>query len=248
MSEGNSFGVLSEIEATPMFQSSSGQERTSTRRRELLMGGFAGAVSCAFPLVSHAATALVLPTAAADRRFSVKYKGIRIGTHAVSYSSATGETRVKTQINLEVKVAFITAYAFTHRSEETRRAGRLMSLNSETVEHGEPLLVEGAAVPQGFRVVSKGGPFIASAATLTSNSLWTPAMLDRATVVDAQRGGIIGVSARKFADEQIVIAGGQVRATRYTFITPSFAGSIWYDKANLWVRGEFERDGSKVQY
>src|ERR1700720_3954316 len=167
MSEGNSFGVLSEIEATPMFQSSSGQERTSTRRRELLMGGFAGAVSCAFPLVSHAATALVLPTAAADRRFSVKYKGIRIGTHAVSYSSATGETRVKTQINLEVKVAFITAYAFSHRSEETWRAGRLVSLNSETVEHGEPLHVEGMAMPQGFRVVSKGGPFIASAATLT---------------------------------------------------------------------------------
>src|SRR6202045_2511144 len=80
------------------------------------------------------------------------------------------------------------------------------------------------------------------------NSLWTPAMLEQATVVDAQRGGVIGVSARKCADEQIVIAGGQVRATRYTFITPHFAGSIWYDKANLWVRGEFERDGSKVQY
>ena len=175
-----------------MFQSSSGQERTSTRRRELLMGGFAGAVGCAFPLVSHAATALVLPTAAADRRFSVKYKGIRIGTHAVSYSSATGETRVKTQINLEVKVAFITAYAFSHRSEETWRAGRLVSLNSETVEHGEPLHVEGTATPQGFRVASKGGPFIASAATLTSNSLWTPAMLEQTTVVDAQRGGVIG--------------------------------------------------------
>ena len=73
-------------------------------------------------------------------------------------------------------------------------------------------------------------------------------MLAQSTVVDAQRGGIIGVSARKFADEQIVIAGGQVRATRYTLTTPYFAGIIWYDKSNLWVRGEFERDGSKVQY
>jgi hypothetical protein len=172
----------------------------------------------------------------------------RIGTHTVSYSSATGETQVGTEIDLSVKVAFLSVFAFSHRSEETWRAGRLMSLNSETVEHGETLHVEGAAMPQGFRVVSKGGSFIASAETLTSNSLWTPAMLDQATVVDAQRGGIIGVSARKFTDEQIVIAGGQVRATRYTFITPSFAGSIWYDKANLWVRGEFERDGSKVQY
>ena len=96
--------------------------------------------------------------------------------------------------------------------------------------------------------MSKSGPFIASAATLTSNSLWTPAMLEQATVVDAQRGGIIGVSARRVSDEQIVIAGGTVQATRYTFVTPYYAGAVWYDKANLWVGAEFERDGSKVQY
>jgi len=231
-----------------VFQFYSGKPGSSIPRRALLMGGFAGAVSCAFPHVAHAATAIVLPSAAGNRRFSVLYKGDRIGAHIVSYSSATGETRVNTEIHLLVKIAFFTVFAFGHRSDETWRAGRLMSLNSETVEHGETLHVEGAAMPQGFRVVSKGGPFIAPAETLTSNNLWTPAVLEQATVVDAQRGGIIGVSARKLADEQIVIAGGQVRATRYTFITPYYAGSIWYDKANLWVRAEFERDGSKVQY
>ena len=231
-----------------MFRFCPGQERTPIRRRTLVMGGLAGAVSCVFPPLAHAAIALVLPAVTANRRFSVLYKGIRIGTHTVSYSSATGETRVSTDIHLEVKLTFVTAYAFSHRSEEIWRAGRLMSLNGETVEHGETLQVEGAATPQGFRVVSKGGPFVAPAATLTSNSLWTPAMLEQATVIDAQRGGIIGVSARKLADEQIVIAGSQVQATRYTFITPYYAGSVLYDRANLWVGAEFERDGSKVQY
>jgi len=231
-----------------MFRLCPDQERTSIRRRALLMGGLAGAVSCAFPPVSHASIAFVLPTATANRRFSVLYKGIRIGTHTISYSSATGETRVNTDIHLEVKLAFVTAYAFSHRSEETWRAGRLTLLTGETAEHGETLHVEGAATPQGFRVVSKSGPFIASAATLTSNSLWTPAMLEQATGVDAQRGGIIGVSARRVSDEQIVIAGGTVQATRYTFVTPYYAGAVWYDKANLWVGAEFERDGSKVQY
>ena len=231
-----------------MFPLCPGQEGTSIPRRALLIGGFAGAVSCASSRVARAATAIVLPTPAGDRRFAVRYKGIKIGAHTVSYSSATGETRVATDIDLSVKVAFLSVFAFSHRSQETWRAGRLMSLNSETVEHGETLHVEGAATPQGFRVVSKAGPVIASAATLTSNSLWTPAMLEQATVVDAQRGGIIGVSARKVGDEQIVIAGGPVHATRYTLITPYFAGSTWYDKSNLWVRGEFERDGSTVQY
>ena len=123
-----------------------------------------------------------------------------------------------------------------------------MSLTGDTVEHGEPLHVEGAATPNGFRIVGKAGPLIASAATLTSNSLWTPAMLEQTTVVDAQRGGVIGVSARKLAEEPIEVSGAQVQATRYTFITPYYAGSVWYDKANMWVHGEFERDGSKVQY
>src|ERR1700751_4626184 len=217
-------------------------------RRPLLMGGFAGAVGCAFPGIANAATAIALPAADGSRRFSVQYKGFAIGSHTVSSSPATGETRVDTDIDLSVKVAFLSVFAFRHRSTETWRAGRLMSLNSETVEHGETLHVEGAATPQGFRVMSKAGPVIASAATLTSNSLWTPAMLEQATVVDAQRGGVIGVSARKFADEQIAIAGGPVRATRYTLITPYFAGTVWYDKTNLWVHGEFERDGSKVDY
>jgi hypothetical protein len=212
------------------------------------MAGFAGAVSYAFPRVVRAATAIMLPAAVGDRRFSVLHKGRRIGAHTVLYSSETGAIRVKTEIQLLVKVAFFTAFAFSHRSEEIWHAGRLISLSSETVEHGETLHVEGAAMPEGFRVVSKGGPFIASAETLTSNSLWTPVVLEQATVVDAQHGGIIGVSAHKFSDEQILIAGRQVRTVRHTFITPYLAGSIWYDKENLWVRGEFERDGSKIQY
>ena len=217
-------------------------------RRTFIVTGLAGALGCVCPRIAGAATAIVLPAAAGDRLFSVLYKGNRIGTHTVLYSPETGVTRVKTEIHLLVKIAFFTVFAFSHRSEETWRAGRLMSLSSETMEHGETLHVEGVATPQGFRVVSKGGPFIASAETLTSNSLWTPAVLEQATVVDAQHGGIIGVSARKFADEKIVIAGRAVDATRYTFITPYLAGSIWYDMENQWVRGEFERDGSKILY
>lgn len=227
---------------------SADHEKSSLPRRTLLKAGLAGVVSSAFPRVALAATALFLPAATDNRHFSVLYEGDKIGSHAVLYSSATEETRIDTEIHLLVKIAFFTMFAFSHRSEEIWRAGRLMSLNSDTVEDGEALHIEGMATPHGFRVVSKGGPFIASAGTLTSNSLWTPAVLEQETVVDAQHGGIIGVSARKFADEQILIAGRQIRAARYRLITPYLAGSIWYDEENLWVRGEFERNGSKIQY
>jgi hypothetical protein len=217
-------------------------------RRTLLRTAGLAAAGCGCPWFARAAIALVMPAAKDTRHFSVQYKGSRIGSHTVLSSAATGETRIKTEIRLLVKVAFFTAFAFEHRSEEIWRGARLVSLESETVEHGENLHVQGTATPQGFRVVSKSGPFIASAATLTSNSLWTPAVLEQETLVDAQHGGVIGVSSRKFADEQIVLDGREVPVTRYTFITPYLAGSIWYDADNLWVRGEFERDGATIQY
>jgi hypothetical protein len=212
------------------------------------MSGFAAAVACALPRFARGATTFVLPSEAINWRFSVLYKGHRIGAHTVSYSVATGETRVVTEIDLRAKVLFFTVFAFSHRSEESWRDGRLMWLRSETVEHGETLHVTGAAMPQGFRVVSKAGPFIAASGALTSNSLWTPAVLQQDTLIDAQHGGVIGVSVRKLAEEQITVAGRQLRATRYRFIMPYLAGDIWYDDRGIWVQGEFERDGTQIQY
>ena len=127
------------------------------------------------------------------------------------YSAATGETRVDTEIHLLVKVAFFTVFAFSHRSTETWRGGRLTSLTSETVEQGETLHVEGAATPQGFRVVSKGGPFIASAATLTSNSLWTPAV----PASSIRAGGGVVPPTRKSGQEAILIPAASASRTRW---------------------------------
>ena len=217
-------------------------------RRLVLAGACAAAASSALPGAARAATAIAWPSGAGDRRFSVLHKGTRIGSHTITHSAATGEIQVRTEINLLAKVGFLTVFRFVHHSTEVWRAGRLASLSSETLEHGETLRVDGAATPQGFRVVSKGGPFIASGATLTSNSLWTLAVLEQTTLVDAQHGGIIGISVRKLGDEQLVVAGRQIHATRHSFISPYLAGSIWYDNENQWVQGEFERDGSKIQY
>jgi hypothetical protein len=220
----------------------------SIRRRTLLASLLAGATVCHLPRFAGAATAFVLPGEAENRRFSVSYGGDRIGAHTISFSAATGQTRITTEIDLVVKMLFFTLFAFHHRSVEIWRDGRLMSLTSETAEHGETLHVTGAATPQGFRVVSKAGPFLAASGSLTSNSLWTSAVLDQDTLIDAQYGGVIGISVRKLADEQIALAGGPIRTTRYRFVTPYLAGSIWYDDSGRWVHGEFERDGARIQY
>jgi hypothetical protein len=220
----------------------------SFARRSLLISGAVGLASAVLPCVGAAQTRFVLPSDSANRRFSVFYKGDKIGTHTVANAPDSGEIRVNTEIALVVKAMFFTMFSYSHSSEERWRAGRLVSLKSTTVEHGETVKVEGAAVPQGFRVVSNGTPFIAATGALTSNSLWSPAILDQATVIDAQHGGVIGITMRKLADEQIIVLGHPVQGARYRFITPYLAGSIWYDGSGRWVHGAFERDGAMIDY
>lgn len=224
------------------------QARASLSRRALLVSGVVGWASVVAPRRGAAQTRFVLPSDAADRRFSVFYKGDRIGSHTVSNVPDSGETRVNTEIALVVKALFVTMFAYRHSSEERWRDGRLVSLKSTTIDHGEKIDVEGAAVPQGFRVLSSGSQFIARTDALTSNSLWSPAILTQETVIDSQHGGVIGISVDRLADEQIVVLDRPVSAARYRFITPYLAGSIWYDQAGRWVHGAFERDGAMVDY
>jgi len=236
------------MSAAPPFLPAQGiARRMFPSRRGLLAAAGAAAVGGALPRPAHATT-LAMPAASGNRYFSVLYKGTKIGAHSIVYSPATGETTVSTEIHLLVKVAFLTVLTFAHRSTETWRGGRLLSLAGETLEYGATLRVDGTATPEGFRVVGKAGPFIAPATTLTSNNLWTPTVLEQATVVDAQHGGVIGISSRRLANQQIVVGGRSVNATCHSLITPYLAGTIWYDEQNLWVRGEFERDGSRIQY
>jgi Family of unknown function (DUF6134) len=218
------------------------------RRRALLAAAMAETTLSLLPCPARGAAAVEPSSDLVDRRFAVLHDGVRIGAHTIAYSRATGDTRVTTTIDLVVKALFFTVFAFSHRSEEIWRDGRLMRLSSETLEHGERLRVSGAATPHGFRVVGKSGPFLAASDALTSNSLWTPAVLEQDTVIDAQHGGVFGVSVRKLGDEQISLGGTPVRTARYQFITPYLAGSIWYDASGRWVRGEFERDGAEIQY
>lgn len=91
-------------------------------RRALLVSAVAGAAEYALPRLTRAA-APVVPNGAANQRFSVFYKGHRIGPHAVSYSAAAGETRITTETDLRVKALFFTVFAFSHRSEDSWRDG-----------------------------------------------------------------------------------------------------------------------------
>lgn len=217
-------------------------------RRTLLFSALAQSITSVAPNPLRAALPTALPTGSANRQFAVFYQGGRIGTHIVRSTPAGEGFRVDTEVDMTVKRLIFTVFSYRHRSQETWQGGRLMALQSVTTEDGETMRVDGATMPRGFRVVGKAGPFIASAATLTSNCLWSSLILQQETVIDAQYGGVIGLSVHRLADEQIVVAGHPVGVTSFRLITPELAGTMWYDAAGSWMGGQVERHGSILEY
>jgi hypothetical protein len=61
-------------------------------------------------------------------------------------------------------------------------------------------------------------------------------------------GGEVGLAAKLLGEEQVDTPQGPVRASRYQIITPHYAGSVFYDRDQRWVKGLIELKGQTIEY
>jgi hypothetical protein len=100
-----------------------------------------------------------------------------------------------------------------------------------------------AVFDDGIRVQSESDWIVAPPQSRTSNTIWDPDCMLQSELIDAQNGGVIGLVAEELGEENVEVAGRQIRAVRYRGITPNAAGQLWYAadqlvKVRLQVRGE----------
>lgn len=200
------------------------------------------ALTAAFPRVTSAQP----PTA--PLRFRITRDGKPIGNHTITFQHSGNSLHVSTAIDLEVKIAFISAFHFSHRGEERWEDDRLVALTGITDENGERYEVNGALAAGGLKVTAPNGSTVAPATTFTTNNLWNPSALRARNLVDAHHGGLVGIVGRMESEEEIAVAGKRMIATRYQIISPFFAGTIWYDQGNRWRKSVFELKGEQVKY
>lgn len=211
-------------------------------RRATLRLIAAGALGAAVPRLARA-DALPLPL-----KFRIMRAGKQIGMHSVGFERAGGGLSVATAIDLEVKIAFISAFRFSHRGTERWESDRLVELKSTTDENGERFEVSGKLGTDGLLVTAPNGTAIAKGMTFTTNDLWNRNALQSKTLVDAQHGGVVGIVSRSEAAEEILSGERRITASRYRIISPFLAGTIWYDGAGRWRKSEFEIKGERLEY
>ncbi|MEQ9331969.1 DUF6134 family protein [Thalassobaculum sp.] len=180
--------------------------------------------------------------------FRATWEGKTVGEHRVVFRTDGGRVTVDTRVDITVKAMVFTVFRLKHFAREVWRAGRLESLTSETEQDDERWMVSGEAVETGFRIVGEDGPYLAPPHLLTTNSLWDSRIVREARLIDVQHGGEVGLVARLLGTERVTTPYGERRATRIQIITPHYAGSVFYDDDQRWIKALVELKGETLEY
>jgi Family of unknown function (DUF6134) len=213
-----------------------------TRREVTVMvaGGIAG--SLVPGLLSRLAAAPSLPR---NGTFDVMRGKSRIGQHVTTFKPEGNGFRASTELELTVKMAFITLFGMRHTSQELWQGGRLVELKSHTKDGGDVFEVSGEATPKGFRLRNPAGSIVAPAGLHTTNGFWDANALNSKVVIGAQNGGVVGVVVERRGQDNVDVR--RAAAERYRMVTPNIAGDLWYAEAEM-VKGRLEARGETLDY
>jgi hypothetical protein len=183
-----------------------------------------------------------------DVRFRLLRSGSAIGTYNVAFRPDGSKTIAVVDIDIAVRVAFITAFRYRHNSEETFEGGHLVAVRSTTNDNGRNYGVTGQATREGFRIEGPSGPYTAPANLLTSNSAWNTNFVRQQALINVQQGGQCGLVANRVGTESVTVQGAPVEATKYRAVTPQCGGHVWYAPDGRWVHAVLEMRGEQVEY
>ncbi|MBL0929389.1 MAG: hypothetical protein IBJ15_04615 [Alphaproteobacteria bacterium] len=191
-------------------------------------------------LALFAALVLSWPAAAAPPtlEFDVLRDGAPIGKHRVTIERDGTETRATIEIDMAVRLAFVTVYRYTHRSTELWREGRLVSLDARTDDNGTRTQVSARATDAGLATDGSGGRYDAPAETVPT-SYWNREKVMRSPLLDTQSGKLIDVSAMALAAD--------ANGTRYR-LAGDLEADLVYGPGGDWTGLSFAARGARIDY
>lgn len=178
--------------------------------------------------------------------FDVFREGSKIGTHVVTVTEEGNRTTAKVAIDLEVKIAFITLYAYEHRATEIRENGKLISLSSKTDNDGSISWTE--AIRDGDVILSKSnkGEFTLPDQVIPT-TYWSLQTIKQSEFIDSQTGQLWTLQAEDMGIENVPTQSGDTKASHYR-LSGSQELDVWYTDTGEWVKLAFDFKDSKFEY
>jgi hypothetical protein len=184
-----------------------------------------------------------------DIQLNVYRKGSPIGTHVIRFSQTGGTLKVVSQVDLRVKVAFITVYSYQQTANDDWANGVLVRTRIQTNDNGKDSLVEAEARDGRLAVQGPSGSSTTELGAMTDISFWNEAISRGPVLVDSQSAELIKIQVEAATRERIMVRGQAVDARRVTMTgTKGRSGSVWYDDAGSLVKAIVTTRGETLDY
>jgi Family of unknown function (DUF6134) len=183
--------------------------------------------------------------ASQEWRFRVFLEDREIGTHSFRVVQTNGERRVESDAQFAVKFLFIDAYTYSHRAREHWRGDCLATLDANTDDNGERLIVRGARHAGGFNLAATRGDAELPACVMPF-AYWNPAMLKQPRLLNVQTGELVEVRVEALGEETVPVRGAPVAAQRYALHAPKFRIDVWYLGDREWVQLESRTESGRL--
>lgn len=215
-------------------------------RRPLLLGA-TGAAATALPLFGWASAGAAAVPQNNRIAFDVLRGDSPMGRHTLDFARDGDRTTVDIAIDLEVKVAFVTAFKYTHRNREVWEGDRLVSLESETDDNGNAYAVTVSRAEDGLRLESNVHGTQTVPADTVPSSYWNTRTLEASQLLDTGQGRMLDVAVNPDGEAALRLRGQTVITDRFQ-IDSRIPIRIWYTKPGQWVGLQFSARGAQVNY
>lgn len=181
-------------------------------------------------------------------KFKLVREGSEIGRHQVTFTPAQDNLTVTTNIDIVVKMGFITLYRFGQQVVERWVGGQFGSADVTTNDDGTKLMV--SVQRDGDHLLidsSKRGRLNAPANAMLA-TYWNRAVMD-GPIIGTQDGRVLAphVTARDW--EPVSVAPGKQIDARHYVLTGDLEVDLWYDHDDRWRALQLKGpDNSLIRY
>lgn len=185
----------------------------------------------------------------ADRTFDIRRNGSSVGRHRIAFSTSGSEVTVTTEIDITVKIAFITAFRYSQRARDLWRDEALASSDVVTDDDGKHSRVVLEAEGGLLRGAGPDGPIELPLGAMTDLCWWNAGIVRNDMLLDAQTGRVSALESWEVGSRRIEVAGGLVEARGYGIeASQGRAGEVWYDSRGRWIKALLRTRGEVLEY
>ena len=184
-------------------------------------------------------------------KFDVIRKNKVIGSHEITFAENNDVLLVETNIDIEVKVLFLSAYTFTHQSTETWINGNFTKIVAHSdFEDEREYFIKGQDNNDSFLASGMDGKLELDKNILPSN-FWNIDVLKQKEIFDTQKGVVRTIEVEDLGYEKIKVKEKNIKCNKFTFnasSNPKDKGpfpeyTLWYDENDELMKFKFKDKG-----